>query len=227
MSAVKTNFARLIKRYSPSQFSRGSVIRRVAMKFDLIPFGAIHPDDDMTPILGFTTSTTHIDANLCVGTHDDYSVRIVDRFDIVKTSKALQHAQNWLIIEIELGRVTKLPHVTLVPTGKEAKEYHRLFNGLPYIHPLNTSVFQTHSNELHGRFQIMARPIDAAKVEETLTTPLIMGIVAKFWPYGIELRDNKVYVYITDHRLSGAVVSQTLVSSIWLARQLDDAASED
>jgi len=53
-----------------------------------------------------------------------------------------------------------------------------------------------------------------------------MGIAGRFWPHGIELKGDTLYVYITDHRLSSTVIMSTISSALWLAHSLDAAKSD-
>jgi hypothetical protein len=134
------------------------------------------------------------------------------------------HAQNWCVVEVQLQEHTDLPHMCLVPTGNTSQEYHRLFTSTSRLQPLNTTLFRHHSTELHGRFQILAPTSRTQDVESILTSPLIAGIASKFWPHGIELKGNTLFVYITDHRLVSTVVLPAISSALWLAHALDAAA---
>lgn len=212
---------RLFHRSSKLSQSRGRVLRRIASRFDLIYFGAVDPRrDEVEPVRGFTSFLSHIDSHFMVGSIDEYDIRIIDRFDAQNTSTSGQRGQTWCIIEISLTQ--KLPHIAMIPTGRASGEYKRLFNG-QRLQPINTMLLQNHSLEVHGRFQILASIGQARQVEEVLTSPLTVGISARFWPHGIEIADDKLYVYITERRLSGAALEPVIASAVWLAQMLDEA----
>lgn len=224
---LRLRIARLTRRFSRQAQQRGGVIRRIAKAFELVYFGTVYYDDDVTPIKGFTLSTTYIDQHFCVGQFDGYEIRMVDRYDNVSLNTRKSDAQNWFIIEITLEH-GGLPRTCLVPTGQSAKEYTRFFTSHTKFQPLNTTVFQNHSSELHGRFQIIASPSRTDDVERMLSTPIVMGIAARFWPHGLEIYKNKLYVYVTDHRLTRSMVSTAVESALWLAEALDtDAANRE
>lgn len=211
---------RLSQRYSRIAQQRGRALRRVAKAFDMVAFGTIHRDDDVTPIHGFTASTTHIDQHFTVGQFDGYQVRFVDRFDTIRLGTTKHHAQTWCIIEISLES-KGLPHVCLIPTGNNAQEYQKLFSTHTHLQPLNATLLRQHSTEVHGRFQILGPTSRMNDIERLLTSPLVMGIATKFWPHGVEIKNDTLYVYVTDHRLSVTVVSSALSSALWLAQSLD------
>lgn len=199
---------------------RGSVIKKVANAFELVYFGTVYYDDEMTPIKGFTLSTSYVDQHFCVGQFEGYEVRMVDRYDSVYIGSGKKRQQNWCIIEVSL-ETSGFPRICMVPTGPTSQEYTRFFTSHTKFQPLNTALFQQHSSELHGRFQILASPSRTHDVEEILTTPIVMGISARFWPYGIEIYKDKLYVYITDKQLSSEKILSAVESSLWLADSLD------
>lgn len=221
MSRVLSKVQRLTRRYSHVARTRGRVIKHVAEAFELVYFGIVSHDDDAEPILGFTTSVTHIDQHYCVGSYDGHNIRIIDRFDTVRSPGVKNHAQNWLIIELTLDDIN-LPHVVIIPTDIHAREYTKLFTANVRLQPMNSSLLRNHSPEFKGRFQILAPTSRYAEVESILPSPVIAGISARFWPNGIELNKNKVYIYITDRKLTKMSVAATLDSSFWLADKLTD-----
>ncbi len=219
-TSLKLRINMALRRFSAESRKRGGVIKKVAKAFELVYFGTVYYDDDLAPIKGFTLSTSYIDQHFCVGQFDGYSIRLVDRYDTVYSGSGKKRAQNWGIIEITLNN-GGFPRICMIPTGPSSKEYVRFFTSHTKFQPLNTTLFQHHSSELHGRFQIMASPSRTSDVEEILTTPIVMGIVARFWPCGVETYKNKLYVYMTNRQLTVPAVSSIVDSALWLAESLD------
>lgn len=218
------SFARLRRRLSLVAQQRGATLRRFYKSVGLIYFGTVHQhDDDMNIIRGFTASLTHQDLHLAVGDYNGYSIRIVDRFDIVRNHTARHHLQQWTIIEIDLHH-PDLRHIFFVPTGASASEYSRLFATQPHMQPINSLLVHNKSPEFHGRFQIMARTTHLQDVERIFSSPIIVGVAARFWPHGIEIEHGKLLVYITEHRLSKTVLESTLASALWLAETIDESS---
>ncbi|MFZ1301241.1 MAG: hypothetical protein WAQ27_01510 [Candidatus Microsaccharimonas sp.] len=221
MSARVATFRQMVRRFSPQLRARARVLKKFSHKMGFVHFGLVDQhNDDYDPIRGFTASLTHIDADYAVGTYEGYNVRLVDRFDSYKHGSHA-HEQLWCIIEVALHR-NHTPHVFLTPTGREAGEYDKLFSVQPYLQPLNTMVFQNHSPELHGRYQILSRTTHSSDVERLLTSPIVVGIGSRFWPHGVEFHNGKLYIYITQHRLTKTVLETSLASSLWLAEMLDE-----
>lgn len=219
---ARRSFRQVLRKFSPTLQQRGKVVRRFADKVGLVYFGDIDQhDDDYSPIRGFTSSITHSDVHYAVGTYNGFDIRLVDRFDLIRNVNRRDHEQLWTILEIDL-ELPHSPHLFLVPTGHEASEYSRLFSTYPHLQPLNTMIFQNRSNEIHGRFQILSKPSHAATIEALLPSPTVVGIAAKFWPHGIELHNGKLYLYITEHRLSEAALEVSLASLLWLGEVFDE-----
>ena len=221
MRARVATFRHMVRRFSPQLRSRAKVLKTFAKKMGFVHFGLVNQhDDDYDTIRGFTASLTHIDTDYTVGTYEGYNFRIVDRFDSYKHGTH-SHEQLWCIMEIELHS-NNSPHVFLVPTGQQSGEYDKLFTVQPHLQPLNTMLLQNHSSELHGRYQILARPTHASDVEHLLTSPIVVGIAARFWPHGIEFKNGKLFIYITQHRLTKTVLETSIASGLWLAEMLDE-----
>jgi len=214
-------FKHMVRRFTPQLRSRSKVLKTFASKMGFVHFGMVNQhDDDHDTIRGFTASLTHLDTDYIVGTYEGYNFRIVDRFDSYKHG-VHSHEQLWCIIEIDLHE-NQVPHVFLTPTGREAGEYDKLFTVQPYLQPLNTMLLQNHSSELHGRYQILSRTTHTADVEQLLTSPMVAGIASRFWPHGVEFNNDKLYLYITQHRLTKTVLETSLASGLWLAEMLDE-----
>lgn len=219
-------FRQMVMRFSPLSRQRGAVLRRFSDHIGLVHFGSVHQhDDDYDAIRGFTASLTHKDTDYAVGTYNGYNIRLVNRFDVVRIAGNPHHEQLWTIIEIELN-THGAPHMFFVPTGHDAGEYGRLYATQPHMQPLNSMVLDNHSPEFHGRFQIMASPTYAHRVETLFSSPIIVGIASRFWPHGVEIEHGKLLVYITQHRLTKAALESTLASGLWLAETIDEV-SED
>lgn len=219
---ARVSLSYVFRHYLPSLRARGKALRKFADSVGFVYFGAVdQKDDDHSPILGFTASLAHKDSHYAVGTYNGYDVRFVDRFDAINVADKA-HEQLWTVFEVSL-LAEHTPHVVFVPTGSEGAEYSKLFSTHSHLQPINTMLLQNHSREFHGRFQIMGRTADAPTIESLLPSPTVVGIAARFWPHGIELKNGKLYVYLTQHRLDKAVLETTLASSIWLAEVLDES----
>lgn len=219
-------FRQLFRRFSVDLRKRGVTLRHFAHSIGLVHFGTVHQhDDDYDAIRGFTASLTHRDTNYAVGTYNGFNIRLVNRFDVIRIAGNPHHEQLWTILEIDVES-KDIPHMFFVPTGREAGEYGRLYATQPAMQPLNSMIFANKSPEFHGRFQMLASPTHSHKVEALFSSPIIVGIASRFWPHGIEIEHGKILIYITQHRLSKAVLELALASGLWLAETIDAATEE-
>jgi hypothetical protein len=230
----------MLRRASPKLHERGRVLKAFTRQLGFVYFGTVDQHhDEHSAVRGFTASLSHSDSHYAVGTYNGYDIRLLDRFDVVrspsgahtarrglgKTSKQgtyHTHQQLWTIIEIKLTTAQGLPHLFFVPTSKEAGEYSQLYATYTQLQPLNSFLSSTNrSPEFHGRYQILARPTHSHQVEHLFESPTIVAMGARFWPHGIELHHDTLYVYITEPRLSRVVLETALSSALWLAETID------
>lgn len=215
----------MFHQFSAPLRSRGKALRAFSKAIGLVSFGTVHQhDDDHNAIRGFTASLTHRDTHFAVGTYGDFNIRLVNRFDIIEHVGKKPIPQVWTILEIELASKS-VPHMFFVPTGREAGEYSRLYATHPTFQPINSMILSNRSPEFHGRFQIVAKPTHSHAAETFFTSPVIVGIGARLWPHGIEIEHGKLLIYITEHRLTKTVLETALVSGLWLAETIDEAAT--
>lgn len=214
-------FKQMLQRASLKVRQRGRVVKSFADTIGLVYFGNVDQHgDDHGALRGFTASLTHRDSHFAVGTYNDYDIRLVNRFDVVPVPGGTVRPQVWTIIEITVAR-RDMPHTFFIPTGAEASEYSRLFATQPQLQPLNTMMgINNHSPEFHGRYQILARPTHGQEVARLFHSPTIVGIGTRFWPQGIEVIHNKLFVYLS-HQPTKQHLEMTLGSALWLAETLE------
>lgn len=225
----KHTLSQAFRRISPFLRERGRVVHKFSDQLGLVYFGLVNQhEDDHSAIRGFSASLTHTDTHYCVGTYKDHDIRIVDRLDILHIPGHDNHQQVWTILEVDLAKGIEIPHVFFVPTGQEGADYARLYATQPYLVPLNTNLGSSanRSSEFHGRYQIVARATHSHHIERIFSSPIIVGIGARFWPYGIEIQNGKLYVYITEHRLRKTSLENALTSALWLAELLHETMDE-
>lgn len=225
--AKKSVFKQMLQRASFKLYERGRVLKKFTEHLGLVYFGMVDQhDDEHSAIRGFTASLTHSDSHYAVGTYEGYDIRLVDRFDVLRIPGHDNHQQLWTIIEIKL-QSRGLPHVFFVPTGRESGEYARLFATQPHLQPLNSMIgASNHSPEFHGRYQILARPTFSHEVERLFSSPIIVSMGARFWPHGVEIDHDTLYLYLTQSKLTKSVLETSLASCLWLADIIDSASEE-
>ena len=198
---------------------RARVLKAFAHSIGLVYFGRMHQhEDEYDAIRGFTASLTHTDSHYAVGTYNGFDIRLVDRSDRVSASLGHTRHHQWILFEVDL-ELPDVPHLFFVPTGHTEGSYHQLFTAQPHLQPIN-SLLSHHSPEFHGRYQILARATHLHKIEELFTSPLIVGIGARFWPHAIELHHSKLYVYLPGAAISKTLLETTMAATLWLANTL-------
>ena len=217
VSALTLQQARLTRQ-------RGKSIRSLADKTGLLYFGAVdHHRDEHDVVRGLTVSTTHKDKHYAVGSYDGYDIAIADRYDTTKTSVG-KHSHHWCILQVSLLHAKHIPHVFLMPVHRSERFAH-LFMGMRHMAPIEHFMHVRYSSEFSSRYGVYVSPQHHSHADDWLTQSLTSGIAAHFWPHAIEFKDGKLFVYITEHRLSETVLGSALQSALWLADALDQRSN--
>lgn len=199
---------------------RGYAMKDISKKLGLLYFGAVHhQDDDHDVIRGLTVSTSHKDKHYAVGNYDGYDIALVDRYDTSRTPSSVEH-HNWCIIQISLRQPTTLPHTFLLPHDRAGRFSH-LFVGMRSLQVIHDLIEQQYGHEFTSRYNVYAPAHQALDVEAVITAPVALNIGIRFWPHAIEIKDYKLFVYITEHRLNQTVLGGAIESALWLAETLD------
>lgn len=188
----------------------------------MLYFGAVDwQKDDFIPIKGFSVSTTHVDNHYCVGTIDDYNVRLVNRFDaIVGYDNSIKY-NNLLITSIELKTKIDIPHIFINSVNNSNCIYNLLFENSRYLKALELGLFESYSPEFLNRFTIYANPIDNIFTQKLFDSNTTKVLSSHFWPYSAEIKDNILYIYSNAEKASIHTLDTMATVGIWLAKNID------
>lgn len=212
--------AKLLHRHSGISRNKARLIRKLSDKLGFVYFGRVDQHkDDHEVVRGFSASTSHEDRHYSVGTYEGYDVALVDRHDTSRHTGALNE---WLILQIDLKDASHIPHVFLEPIGTRSDAF-RQFSDTTFHVSVCNHLLEDYSVELKSRFNIHVAPAKVQELEAALSTSVTQVISARFWPHAVEIWDDKLFVYITENRLSETVVLASLQSAVWLADQLEAA----
>lgn len=211
----------MVRRFAPQVQRRGRVLKRFAHKLSLVYFGAVDQHTDEHEVIrGLTVSRSHVDTHYAVGAYDGYDVSLVDRFDLIE-EQGVPKEHTWVILQVALRHGRDIPHFFLKPRGISDAYYARYFTAARQLQAVNELFDHPHSPEFHGRYELITQTTRAQQIEALLVPQVTHTIAARFWPHAIELYEGKLYVYITEHRLSETVLLAALESALWLAETLD------
>ncbi|MBC7459619.1 hypothetical protein H7200_02815 [Candidatus Saccharibacteria bacterium] len=219
---------RVMRNYLPVIRRRGALLRQFTKKLGFVYFGSVDQhSDEHEMIRGLTVSTTHQDSHYAVGAYDGYDISMVDRFDLIEQADGSFASHSWLIMRFNLQN-TSIPHFFLHPVGHGTGldgPYQKYFTAFHYATKSNQLLHDTHSVEFHGRYDLYTSASHVPSVESSLSPDVSQTIAARFWPHAIEVIDGALYVYITEHRLTEAMLGATVQAGIWLATALDNESN--
>jgi hypothetical protein len=193
---------------------RGKVIQSLASKIGLVYFGSVDPrSDDHDSIRGITASTKHQDRHFAVGSYDGYDISIADR-TYQPLHQSMKHT--WCVLQVTL-RSADLPYTLIAPT-LHAKD----FEGVVQLQRnLLAAPLDELPHEFSSRYTVYMTGHDAYSLPLLLTRPIALESAVRIWPYAVELHRNKLYLYITEHRLTETVLGGAIESALWLADAFD------
>lgn len=189
---------------------RGKVIRSLTEKIGLIYFGSVDTrSDDHDSIRGVTASVKHRDRHFAVGSYDGYDISMADR-TYQPVHDTMKHT--WCVLQISL-RGTQLPYVLITPTIHK-KDFDGVLN-------LNRNIVTAPDtlwpHEFASRYHVHASSHDIQTLTTLMTPAITMESAVRLWPYALELHGDKLFVYITEHRLTETVLGGAIESALWLA----------
>lgn len=195
-------------------FHRGRIIRSVSERIGLVYFGTVNPrSDDHDSIRGITVSTKHMDRHFAVGAYDGYDISLADR-----TYQPLHSdtKHTWCVLQVQL-QTAQLPYMLITP-NIHTKEFEGVIS-------LNRTILSipltSYPHEFSSRYSIYMSSHDAHTVETVLPAKLAHESAVRLWPYAVEIHKNKMYFYITEHRLTETVLGSAIESALWLADYFD------
>ena len=209
-------------RVSPSSHRSRGVMKHVAKRHSLNYIRRLHKMTKSHRVIGgLTASTTHHDFNYMYGTIDSYTVRVVERRDVV-AGELRAVSMRWVIAEIDLRHNPDVPHIFIAPNGSDRIPYSRLFRTAPALTPINLGSSQHYPDDFEAHYTLYARP-SVAQLCETLFTPYVAKhVVARLFPHAIELHHGRLYVYASHSLITRPIIDALVGQAVWLAKTLDN-----
>lgn len=217
----RTSIVTKIRTVSSSR-QRGAIIRKVAKKLGLVYFGSLSHKDDHDVIRGITVSTSHKDGHYTIGSFDGYDISLIDRDDTYLDNGKVRH-RRWTIIQVTLKRLNGVVEALLLPHDN-AHRYDASYAAQRHIQSIEQLVSNHYSAEFLNRYQLLAPSHQSADINAVLTPALADITALKLWPHAVELRHQKLLIYITEDRLNETVLRVAIESALWLADSLDQRA---
>jgi hypothetical protein len=185
-------------------------------------FGSLSHEDDHEVIRGITVSISHKDGHYAIGSCDGYDISMIDRDDTHLDNGKVGH-RRWAIIQVTLKRLSGVVEALLIPHDN-AHRYDASYGAQRHIQPIDQLVSNHYSAEFINRYQLLAPSHQSADVNAAFTPALADIAALKLWPHAVELRDQKLLIYITEDRLNETVLRVAIESALWLADSLDQRA---
>jgi hypothetical protein len=206
-----------LRRYRRT-FARGRVIRSVSERIKLVYFGSVDPrSDDHDSIRGITATTKHRDRHFAVGSYDGYDISLADR-TYQPLHSTVKHT--WCVLQVTL-RNADIPYTLIIPTA-HAED----FNGVARLHRnVIAAPLDEFPHEFTSRYTVYTSSHHAHSLHTLLPRDIALGSAVRLWPYAVEIHQNKLYVYISEHRLTETVLGGAIESALWLADAFDGQAA--
>ena len=221
MKKVKRAIRNVAHRHRPTVMNRGTILRRIAKKFNLIYFGKVDQNKDEHDLIrGITVSPVHNDDHYMVGTYEGRNVSIVDRSDVLGHGKQ-ETRYYWLTIRVELDYI--LSHILLFPLSHENRSYKQL-TAHHHIIPVNSLLDSVYNDEFLRRYDVYSFAGHAHMVENIIPPDVAQVIAARFWPSAIEVDGKYLYVYLDEKALNETKTAAMVDAAVWLADRLSESS---
>ncbi len=222
MRAKRT--AHNIIRIATSARKHKQVISTFAEKHGLVYFGSVDQlSDNHDFIRGFTSSLSHLDSHYCVGTVDEYDVKLTDRNDAVWQPDGSIAIFNWLIMTVDLHTERNIPHFFINAKRHHSKAYDMLFTTHTTLKEVRMGSFEEYGADFLNRFSVYSRATDSLEIERLMPSDTARVFGAHFWPLSVECLNGILYLYFDSKgRLMPHHLNTILEDGLWLARHLDN-----
>ena len=222
---------KILNRILPRDVILRRANKRVIMSFaenvGMVYFGHVnHREEEHQLIRGLTLSTTHRDDHYSVGSLYKYDVALVERTDTLHYPDKPSQTHHWLIMQFDLQTTADIPHVFLGLHTHGATFYSNLFAKFAQLQRAPLGTFGMYDEAFTNKYAIYTTPAESLTVERLFDTEMTKTLAKHFGTLTVEISDGCIYLYSEHSRVSKHLLEAMLQNGIWLARHIDERASQ-
>jgi len=221
----------IMKAFVPSKVLQSRLHMRVFMQFaekiGLVYFGYVDQrNDEHRLIRGLTVSSSHRDNHYCIGDFDGYDIMLVERTDTMRFPGKSTKAHDWIIMTFDLHTKQDLPHIFLGLHTHDEVFYAHLFAKFSHLSKASLGTFGNYDANFMNHYAIYVEPAQAITAERLLDAQITKAIGDNFNGLTVEITDGSLYLYAEHRRPTVAFLEKMLKHGVWLAKELDERASQ-
>ncbi|MBL8159510.1 hypothetical protein JNJ66_03575 [Candidatus Saccharibacteria bacterium] len=201
--------------------SNGKTIKTFAKKFDLVYFGHVdHRYDEHAVVRGVTASTSHVDRHFAVGNVKGRDISLLERTNSLRFPGKGENDYHWVIVQVDLGPATELPHIFL-----DAHHHDEVFYSNLYINFANfqvaTNLFINHDGKFAEHFIPYAPSDKFDTVSEVMSTSVTGMLAHHFSHFDYEFDGSTIYIYNSQPVVHEKDLEEMARVGLWLADKLE------
>lgn len=215
---VKLAGRKVSPRHLARQLRTMQVMRKFADDLGLVYFGtASERQSDVRHIGGITTSNSHFDRHLVVGSYKGYSIAFAVRRDSIADERRAAIDYAWTILAIDLRRSPVVAPLQILNRAMN-RLHGAKYSQLTSI-PLDRSSAQ--STDFLRNFSIYGQLANRHFINQLLSDELLYSLGSQTAGISIEITEEKLYIYLDKKYPRRDSLTRVLNLGIWLAQTLD------
>jgi hypothetical protein len=198
-----------------------AIFLRFAARNGFVYFGSIDQHYNTHRLVrGLTLSSTHRDANYCLGSQNGYDITFVERTDTLRHPGAIGFPHTWTILAIDLKSDRDIPHMFLANSTHGIDFYRHLFTKFSYLTNINIESADYPRDFIKQRV-LYTSLRDKTEVEQIITPVVAATIHDNFGSLTFEIHERVLYLYAEHQRPSMLLLSRMLTQGLWMANVVD------
>lgn len=212
----------IIAKNVTSTRTKRRIIERFANSNGMVYFGSVDSKkDDHKLIRGATASSSHKDNHYCVGTISGYDVSLIERSDFNIDRNGKSSYCDWLIVSVDLKNGSEVPHIFVGSNNHELESYEPLFMSENTFSKIKLGVFENYPEDFVSRYSVYSPICNMIETQKLFPASSMRVLGSHLWPFSFEIKNESVYIYSKNDRISQNTLTSMLNIGIWVARHLD------
>lgn len=214
-----------IKALLPS--SSATARRKVAVAFakqhKFAYFHKVDPEKEPTHLVrGSTAAPDEQDVNICIGTHNNYDIVLLERSSTISFDDYGSSSHRWYVLQVDLKRASGLPFAFIGTKQQTRAYYAKLLTMHRQLYHLVIDSKAEGNLSFHGRYVVLASPSNAHQMTKLLDKDMIDAIVGHNFPFAVEIEGDSLMVITEANKPNQQLLNRLLHYGLWFAKEIDE-----
>jgi len=200
-------------------------LRKFAVAHDLVEFGHLKENDEVSPVGGITLHKNRHDLFYAHGHANGRDTSFLLRnFNLGSTTAKSTQEYTWVIVKLKLS-VENLPHIFIDAHQADNELYRHLIEILgTFTHV--TDALREVNTSFSSHFHVFAKLDISFLLEKYLHDNLMQAMFEHYQGISFELAEDELFIYLDKNNLDSRMLTKMLEAGLWLSEQMEYAHAE-